>query len=108
MLERLRQRHAESTSPWIFPSSMGTLRDPDNTGRQLRSVIAVPNGRSASARVPATGCDRAREIADYLGPEKVSATQDDYMERRARGARAAKALGSVLDSHPQKHGYGVG
>jgi hypothetical protein len=43
----------------------------------------------------------AREIAGYLGHEKISTTQDVYMDRKARGERAAKALGSVLVTHSQ-------
>ncbi|HSK58716.1 MAG TPA: hypothetical protein VK935_06655 [Actinomycetospora sp.] len=34
----------------------------------------------------------AREIADYLGHERVSMTQDVYMSRRVAGRAAAAAL----------------
>jgi integrase len=112
MVGRLRARFAESTSRWVFPSSTGTLRDPDNTRRQLRSVFAGTQWEGlhphAFRRLVATVLDAAglsaREIADYLGHEKISTTQNDYMERQARGVRAARALGSVLNSHGEKRG----
>jgi integrase len=34
----------------------------------------------------------ARQIADYLGHEQVSMTQDVYMTRKSSGASAAAAL----------------
>lgn len=43
------------------------------------------------AWVPDTGLS-AREIADHLGHEKVSVTQDVYMSGRVPGVAAAVAL----------------
>ena len=41
----------------------------------------------------------AREIADYLGHDQISMTQDVYMNRKATGGSAAKALADLpLDS----------
>lgn len=37
----------------------------------------------------------AREIADYLGHERVSMTQDVYMTRKSRGSSAAAALANM-------------
>jgi integrase len=34
------KRHAESHGRWLFPSTAGTLRDPDNTRKQLRQTVA--------------------------------------------------------------------
>lgn len=44
-----------------------------------------------ATRLDAAGLS-AREIADYLGHEKVSMTQDVYMSRKSRGTTAATAL----------------
>jgi len=35
----------------------------------------------------------AREIADYLGHERISTTQEDYMEHGVVGESAGPALG---------------
>jgi integrase len=109
VLTLLRRRQAESTSEWVFPSSTDTLRDPDNTRRQLRGVVAGSPWEGlhphAFRHLVATVLDgaglTAREIADYLGHEKISTTQDVYMDRKARGERAAKALGSVVNRQSQ-------
>lgn len=57
---------------------------------------------AASARVSnlvATRLDEAglsaREIADYLGHEQVSMTQDVYMNRKSVGSSAADALADI-------------
>ncbi len=96
----LRRRHADSHGPWVFPSTRGTLRDPDNTRKQLREVVAGSNWQGlhphafrylVATRLDAAGLS-AREIADYLGHERISMTQDVYMSRKATGANAAAAL----------------
>jgi integrase len=100
VIELLRRRHADSHGPWVFPSTRGTLRDPDNTRKQLREVVAGSAWEGlhphafrhlVATRLDAAGLS-AREIADYLGHERVSMTQDVYMSRRATGANAAAAL----------------
>jgi integrase len=60
--------------------------------------------RHLVATVPDTAGLTAREIADGLGHEKISTTQDVYVDRKARGERAANALGSVLDRRSQQCG----
>jgi integrase len=96
----LRRRHANSYGPWVFPSTRGTLRDPDNTRKQLREVVAGSAWEGlhphafrhlVATRLDAAGLS-AREIADYLGHERISMTQDVYMSRKATGANAAAAL----------------
>ncbi|GAB2734413.1 hypothetical protein GCM10027174_04050 [Salinifilum aidingensis] len=37
----------------------------------------------------------SQEIADYLGHERVSMTQDVYMSRKTAGSSAAEALASL-------------
>jgi len=100
VLELLVKRHADSHGPWVFPSTAGTLRDPGNTRRQLRQVVAGTEWEGlhphASRHLVATRLDAeglsAREIADYLGHERISMTQDVYMARRVTGAAASAAL----------------
>lgn len=96
----LRRRHASSHGPWVFPSTRGTLRDPDTTRQQLRAVLKGTAWQGlhphafrhlVATRLDAAGLS-AREIADYLGHERISMTQDVYMSRRVTGASAAAAL----------------
>jgi integrase len=100
VLALLRRRHADSDGPWVFPSTRGTLRDPDNTRKQLREVVAGTPWQGlhphafrhlVATRLDAAGLG-AREIADYLGHERVSMTQDVYMSRKSPGANASAAL----------------
>jgi integrase len=96
----LRRRHADSHGPWVFPSTRGTLRDPSNVHKQIRAVVAGTEWQGlhphafrhlVATRLDAAGLT-AREIADYLGHERVSMTQDVYMSRRSTGDNAAVAL----------------
>jgi integrase len=100
LIRLMQKRHADSHGPWVFPSTRGTLRDPDNTGKQLRDVVAGSEWARlqphAFRHLVATRLDKAglsaREIADYLGHERISMTQDVYMSRKATGANASAAL----------------
>jgi integrase len=73
----------------IFPSSTGTLLDPDNFGKQWREVsddLGLPDVTSHSFRkTVATVIDNeglsARFGAEQLGHEKPSMTMDTYMAR---------------------------
>lgn len=73
----------------IFPSSAGTLRDPNNFGKQWRAVredLGVPEVTTHSFRkTVATLIDdeglSARIGADHLGHTNVSVTQDRYTTR---------------------------
>jgi integrase len=47
-----------------------------------------------ATRLDAKGLS-AREIADYLGHERISMTQDVYMARGTTGAAAAAAMDNV-------------
>jgi integrase len=84
VLDLLKRRHVESLGAWIFPTTRLTLRDPDNTRARLRDVVRATPWESlhphAFRHLVATQLDRAglsaREIADYLGHERVSITQD--------------------------------
>lgn len=100
VMDLLVRRHRDSSGSWVFPSGAGTLRDPDNTRKQLREALASTEWAGlhphvfrhlVATRLDAAGLS-AREIADYLGHEKVSMTQDVYMSRKTHGANAAAAL----------------
>jgi integrase len=64
VIDLLRKRHADSHGPWVFPSTR---------------------------RLDCAGLS-AREIADYLGHERVTMTQDVYMSRKATSVNASAAL----------------
>lgn len=74
---------------YIFASSVGTLRDPNNFAKQWRKVrddLGVPQASSHSFRKSvATLVDdeglSARIAADVLGHSNVSMTQNNYMRR---------------------------
>ncbi|WP_244895989.1 tyrosine-type recombinase/integrase [Mycobacterium asiaticum] len=92
-VDALRQRKESWRGPnaagVIFPSSTGTLRDPDNFGKQWREVreaLGVADVTSHSFRkTVATLIDdaglSARVGADQLGHARPSMTQDVYMSR---------------------------
>lgn len=96
----LLKRHADSHGPWVFPSNRGTLRDPDNTRSRLRESVAGTEWQGlhphafrhlVATRLDAAGLS-AREIADYLGHERISMTQDVYMARKSAGVNVRAAL----------------
>ncbi|MEW2508421.1 site-specific integrase [Amycolatopsis sp. NPDC047767] len=101
VMEILQCRYETVTSKWVFPSTTGTLRDPDNTRKAIRGIVAgtpfvgVTNPHAwrhyVSDVLHRAGVD-AREIADYLGHDKVSTTQDHYLERGVVGKDAGLAL----------------
>ena len=89
-IEMLRNRRALpylGQQAVIFPSTAGTLRDPNNFGkewRKARDELGVPEVTTHSFRkTVATLIDdeglSARIGADHLGHSKVSMTQDRYM-----------------------------
>jgi integrase len=85
----------------IFPSTAGTLRDPNNLSKQWRKVrdeLGVPGVTTHSFRkTVATLIDEeglsARVGADHLGHAKVSMTQDRYMSR----GRVHSEVAALLD-----------
>jgi integrase len=93
-----------STSGIIFPSSTGTLRDPDNFGKQWREVresLGLPDVSSHSFRkTVATLIDdsglSARIGADQLGHARPSMTQDVYMSRGQVHAEVAAVLDKAV------------
>ena len=92
----------------IFPSSAGTLRDPENFAGQWRSArdeLHVPDVSSRSFRkTVATLIDdaglSARIGADHLGHAKVSMTQDRYMARGRVHHQVAELLEQTVSDDP--------
>jgi integrase len=103
-LVRRRTRPFLGEQSVIFPSSAGTLRDPDNFNKQWRTVrdeLSVPDVTSHSFRkTVATLIDdeglSARIGADHLGHSNVSMTQDRYMARGRIHAEVAELLDRTL------------
>jgi len=84
----------------IFPSTAGTWRDPNNFGKQWRTVredLGVPEATTHSFRktvadlIDAEGLS-ARVGADHLGHSHVSMTQDKYLTRGRIHAEVAALL----------------
>jgi integrase len=102
VMDVLKRRHAASTTPWAFPSPTGGLRDPDHVRKYIRRLFAdTPysglhphDWRHYVAGVLDVAKLTSRQIADYLGHERISTTQDDYMERGVVGEDAGPALES--------------
>ena len=88
----------------VFPSTTGTLRDPDNFGKQwaaVRASLGFPDVSSHSFRkTVATVIDdsglSARVGADQLGHARPSMTMDTYMARGVIHREVASALDKAL------------
>ena len=87
------------------PCTVGTLRDPNNLGKQWRKVrddLGVPEVTSHSFRKTiATLIDdeglSARIGADQLGHSNVSMTQDRYMKRGGVHQQVADLMDRTVD-----------
>jgi integrase len=85
----------------MFPSTAGTLRDPNNFGRLWRTVrdelgvseVTTHSFRKTVATLVDDAGLSARIGADHLGHAKVSMTQDRYMSR----GRVHTAVAELLD-----------
>ena len=92
----------------IFPSTAGTLRDPNDFGKEWRNAreeLGVPEITTHSFRkTVATLIDdeglSARIGADHLGHLEVSMTQDRYMTR----GRVHTQVADLLDRTVAKSG----
>jgi integrase len=104
LLRRRHERLGEFTT-LLFPTPLMRLRDPSNTQRELRDrreLLGYPGLSTHSFRkTVATILDNAglsaTEIADYLGHENPSMTQDVYMNTLKGSTRAAEVMGQRLD-----------
>jgi integrase len=89
----------------IFPSTTGTLRDPNNFGRLWRTVrdeLGVPEVTTHSFRktvailIDDEGLS-ARIGADQLGHTRISMTQDRYMSRGRVHTQVAELLDRTIN-----------
>lgn len=101
LLERRRARMPSAQDmAVVFPSPSGRLRDPYNTSSHLRQAFDCAGFDWVSSHVfrktVATRLDEAglsaRQIADHLGHNRPSLTQDVYMGRGLASPEAATAL----------------
>jgi integrase len=100
---RRRRRAGRIGTTAVFPPpkpSKGGWRDPTNTSRDIRNARGTEEfawvtshvfRKTAATMMDAAGMT-ARDIADHMGHEKVSMTQDTYLGRRVTSRRAAEAL----------------
>lgn len=106
-LEMLEKRAAQprlGTLDVIFPSTAGTLRDPNNFGKQWRKVrddLGVADSTTHTFRKSvATLIDdeglSARVGADHLGHRNISMTQDKYMTRGRQHSEVAALLDKAV------------
>jgi integrase len=104
-VEILRQRleKVEDKTGPVFPDSLGGLRDPSNTRRDLRNArgkdfawVTSHVFRKTAATVLDEAKLTARMIADQLGHSRPSMTQDVYMGWTAVSRAAADVLEGLL------------
>jgi integrase len=83
----------------VFPSLVGTLRDPTNIDDMLKDAFEFAGEDMTSHKLRKTAATildgaklTARQIADQLGHATPSLTQDVYMGRGELSPAAAEAL----------------
>ncbi|QQM51717.1 tyrosine-type recombinase/integrase [Rhodococcus pyridinivorans] len=104
MLKRRADQPQQGTLGVIFPSTAGTLRDPNNFGKQWRKVraeLGVEDTTTHSFRKSvATLIDEEglspRVGADQLGHRHVSMTMDRYMSRGKTHTEVAQMLDRIV------------
>src|SRR5690606_32083918 len=106
-MDLLRARHTRLSefTTLLFPTPLMRLRDPSNTQRELRDrrdALGYPGLTThAFRKTVATVLDKAglsaTEIADYLGHENPSMTQDVYMNTLKGSTKAAGVMGKSLE-----------
>jgi len=105
-MDLLRRRHERlrADTSLIFPNRLRRPRDPSNTQAEIRARredLGYPElSTHAFRKTAATILDRAglsaTEIADYLGHENPSLTQDVYMNTLKGSGKAASVLSEKL------------
>lgn len=105
VVEALTERRKRRASDvWVFPSSAGTLRDPDNFNKQWRRARGLFDLESVTShswrKTLATVIDEAglsaRVGADQLGHARPSMTQDVYWKRGVVHAEVAAAIDRIV------------
>ncbi|AVL96165.1 Site-specific integrase [Microbacterium sp. Nx66] len=105
LLLHKRHERLRADTNLIFPTPLMRPRDPSNTQRELRDRrdgLGYPGlSTHAFRKSVATILDKAglsaTEIADYLGHENPSMTQDVYMNTIKGSTKAAGIMGQKLD-----------
>lgn len=100
LLRKRRERMPKNELDLVFPSMLGKLRDPSNTGadwRANRDRLGMEGFKSHGFRkTVATALDgeglTARDIAEFLGHANPSMTQDKYMDKSTSSAKMAAAI----------------
>ncbi len=100
MLQTRAQEPSIGTLGVVFPSTVGTLRDPNNMGKQWRAVrdelglsdITTHSFRKTLATLIDDEGLSARVGADQLGHRQVSMTQDKYWTRGRQHVEVANLL----------------
>ncbi|CAL9618299.1 Tyrosine recombinase XerC [Actinosynnema sp. ALI-1.44] len=119
-VEMLKQRKATTLYPHgpVFPDSLGGLRDPSNTRRDLRDArgeefvwVTSHVFRKTAATILDEAGLTARIVADQLGHARPSMTQDVYLGRKVVDPRTAEALESAFgdgsnDTRESDDGHG--
>jgi integrase len=104
VLQSRRGRTFVGEQPMIFPSTAGTWRDPNNFGKQWRTVredLGAPEitmhifRKTVATLIDDAGLS-ARVGADQLGHTKVSMTQDNYMARNRVHTEVAEPLDRAI------------
>lgn len=101
----------------VFPNTVGGLRDPSNTRRELRDARGRHVGVGHFTQLPqtvATILDRSghsgRQVADQLGHSRPSMTMNVYLGRKVANPGASVALEQFINhedltrSPDEKHG----
>lgn len=90
--------------PMVFPATSGTWRDPNNFGKQWRTVrkdlgaseVTTHSFRKTVATLIDDAGLSARIAADHIGHSKVSMTQDRYMARNRVHPEVADLLDRAI------------
>lgn len=104
LLKRRSERLGEFTT-LLFPTPLMRPRDPANTQREIRErrddlgypELSTHTFRKTCASILDRAGLSAAEIADYLGHENPSLTQDRYLNTLKGATRAAEILGDQLE-----------
>lgn len=105
------QEERPNTCGLIFPSSVGTMRDPTNFARQWRGVrddlehLAGTTGHSFRKTVgdlAADGSGDPRVAADVLGHKDVATTLRHYLSQGRRHPEVAQWIEKAVTGEPTK------
>lgn len=103
VLDARRRRFIIGQSEVIFPSAVGTLRDPENFSAQWRAAreaLGVPDVTSHSFRKTLATLIDDEGLSARIGAAKVSMTQDVYMRRGQVHSEVAALLDRAVSGSP--------